>query len=61
MDPASTIVIANGAMLILETVLPLIKDALSKGEITIEQQAALKARIDALRDKSAFVGPEWEA
>jgi hypothetical protein len=52
--------IAQGAVAILETVGPAIRDAVSKGEISVEAQKALKDRVDGLMGTGAFEGPEWQ-
>jgi hypothetical protein len=38
---------------------PYIVKAIQKGEISPADQAALKARVEALREAAAFQGPEW--
>jgi hypothetical protein len=30
------------------------------GEVSAEDQAALKAKVDSIRDGTAFSGPEWQ-
>lgn len=60
MDPATIILITNAALALLDEYLPKVKEMLDSGDITPEQQAALKARIAALRSHDAFAGPEWD-
>lgn len=61
MEPLEYIALANAAVSILETVVPKVQAAVSKGEITVDQQADLQKRIDALRPGgAAFSGPEWQ-
>lgn len=62
MPPSVIIAIANGALSVLEEIVPAIQRAVDSGAITLEQQADLMSRIDALRDPAgpAFKGPEWE-
>lgn len=60
MDPITILAIANGAVGILEKLAPAIKTAFSSGEISLDDQKALKDRIDAIMGSDAFSGPEWE-
>lgn len=54
------IVLVDAAITVLEKLVPLISDLVSKKEVTSEQQAALLSRIDAIRSGPAFTGPEWK-
>ena len=60
MPPQALVAIFDGAVAILERVIPAIGNALSKGDISVEIQAQLKKRVDDLRDVTAFSGPEWD-
>lgn len=60
MNPAIILAILDGALTIIEKLSPTIKDLFASGEITTEQQDALKARIAALSQDDAFSGPEWK-
>lgn len=61
MEPLEYIALANAAISILETLVPKVQAAVSKGEITADQQAELHKRIDGLRPGgTAFSGPEWQ-
>lgn len=57
MDP---IVIASGAIQILQAIIPYINDAVKKGLVSPAEQAELMAKIDDLRSGKAFQGREWE-
>lgn len=60
MNPALILALVDGALTLIEKAAPAIADAFRRGEITLEQQAALDARIAALRPGgTAFAGPEW--
>lgn len=52
----------NASLMLVEALLPQIKDLASRGEITKEQQEQLKERIDSFRTKTGgqFDGPEWK-
>lgn len=60
MNPVLIVGAVNGALSIVEQLMPLIKEQTQKGEITAEQQAALMARIDAIRSGKFFETPQWE-
>ncbi len=61
MSPALALSVANGALGLLEAIAPVIIDGVRTGQNSIEQQAALDARVFALRPGGkAFAGPEWE-
>lgn len=60
MDAKDTIAAINAALTILDVFGPRLAEFTQKGEITIEQQAALKAKIDALRSSAAYGGTEWK-
>jgi hypothetical protein len=51
---------ADAALALVETLTPQIEALVQKGEISREQQTALKARLDNLRASAAFTGAEWE-
>jgi GTP1/Obg family GTP-binding protein len=57
MDP---ITIASAAIQILQAIIPYINDAVKKGLVSVEDQAALMAKIEELRNGKAFEGKEWE-
>jgi len=59
MDPITILTITSGALSIVETLAPTIEAMANRGEITPEQQAQVKARLDTLRSSAAFQGPEW--
>lgn len=60
MNPALILALVDGALSLIEKFSPVIKELFQKGDITVEQQKAIKDRIDALRSSEAFVGSEWE-
>jgi len=60
MNPAeieAAIALANGALSLLQGILPTIQNLSASGAVTPEQQAAVKAKVDALR--VVISGPEW--
>ena len=61
-DPALVpeLAIASGALDILAVVLPKIQAMSASGTITVEQQAAVAAKYQALIGADAFSGPEWQ-
>lgn len=60
MSPAIILAILDGALSIVEKVAPTIASLFKTGQITTEQQQAIKARIDALYSPDLFSGPEWK-
>jgi hypothetical protein len=60
MEPAAILAIIDGALLIIQKAVPAAQAMFSSGEISAQDQAALKAKIDSLRDGTAFSGPEWK-
>lgn len=61
MDPLTISLIVSGAVNILEVLIPEIEKAANKGDITPEQQSALRTFVDSFRNPKgpAFTGPEW--
>lgn len=59
MDPMTILALISGAQQILKVAIPEAQQLLSKGEISVEDQAKLKAAIDGIRDGTAFLGSEW--
>jgi hypothetical protein len=60
---ASQLILAlNAALALCEKLIPLVAGLVKSGEITIGEQADLRARYTALREAgdAAFTGPEWE-
>jgi hypothetical protein len=62
MDPITIIALADAALALIQKAVPAIRDAFAGGEIPVEQQAAVRAKYDALRAAGgdAFSGPEYE-
>ncbi len=61
MEAAAIIAAIEAAITIAEKLAPIIQAAVSKGEISVEVQAALDARVAALRPGgTAFAGAEWK-
>jgi hypothetical protein len=60
MEPAALLAIIDGALLIIQKAVPAAKELFQSGDVTAEQQAALKSRIDSIRDGSAFSGDAWK-
>ena len=59
MNPALILAAIDGAISLIEKLTPLVQHLFQKGDITIEQQQALMARMDALNELDLFSGPEW--
>jgi hypothetical protein len=59
MNAQEILILLNAGLMLVEQYGPKLTELLQSGDVTTEQQAALKARINALRDGSAFQGPEW--
>lgn len=55
------IALISAAIGLAEKLYPRIAEAVRSGEVSVEEQAALAARIESLRTRSAgqFSGPEW--
>jgi hypothetical protein len=60
MEVTAIIAIISGAIQIVEAATPTIEALIKSGQISIEDQAKLKAKLDALRQAAAFSGPEWQ-
>lgn len=60
MSPALILAILDGAIAIVEKLLPEIQKLAAGGQISAEDQAKVRARVDALRKPEAFTGAEWE-
>lgn len=60
MEPLEFIAMANAALSIYEKLSKIIAEKIAAGEISIDAQAQLQARIDAIRSGKAFEGPEWK-
>lgn len=55
------IIALNAALALAEKLIPLVDQAVKNGQVTVDAQAELRAKYDALRAKAdaAFQGPEW--
>jgi len=60
MNPAQIILLANSLLSAVEVLIPKISELTKSGEITTDQQNQLLSRIEAIRNGSAFDGPEWK-
>jgi hypothetical protein len=62
MDPITVLAMASAAMAFLKEAVPQIKEMFNRGEITKEQQDALLAEYQSLRERTEgqFAGKEWE-
>ena len=60
MNPAIILAILDGALSIIEKVAPTFVRLFKSGEISLEDQKAIKDRIDALSNPDLFSGPEWQ-
>lgn len=56
------IAIISATLSLIEKLWPVVEDAVKKGQVSIEAQAELRAKYNALRAKAdaAFEGPEWK-
>lgn len=61
METTAIIAAVDAAITIIEKLAPSLKAAFSKGEISVEDQQVLMDRLNKLRGKTAFTGPEWES
>ncbi len=52
--------VVDGALRVLEKIWPEFVKLGVQGEISVEAQAEMTARINRLRVTEAFSGPEWE-
>lgn len=60
MNPALILAAIDGALTLIEKLSPLVQQLFQKGDITIEQQKALKDRMANLNNSELFSGPEWQ-
>jgi len=61
MNASVVLAVIDGALRIMERLWPELARLGTAGEISAEDQAALRARVDRLRaGGQAFEGPEWE-
>ncbi len=61
MESAALIAAINGAAGLIEVLMPQVEQLVKKGQITVETQQALQARVANLRPGgTAFTGPEWQ-
>jgi hypothetical protein len=63
MDPITILSLANGALTVVEALIPKIAELFQKGEITAAQQQEVLAKYQSLKAKAdgQFSGPEWAA
>ena len=59
MQAAIILAIIDGAIAILEAVLPELSNAMKRGTITAAEQQVRLDKLNALRLDAAFAGPEW--
>jgi hypothetical protein len=62
MTAASTVLVINASLTLLEELLPKLSQLKASGEITAEQQAAVLAKYTSLKTRAdgQFAGPEWQ-
>lgn len=60
MGAAETIAAVNAALALITALSPQIAALTKSGAISVEDQAALAAKLEALRSHEAFSGPEWQ-
>lgn len=58
-ETIATIAAVEAAISLVETLVPKVAAAFRKGEVTVEEQAALSARIDLIRSGEAFKPSHW--
>ena len=53
----------NAAFLLIDALLPQLNELVRKGEVSVEQQAAVRAQYDSLKNKAEgqFSGAHWQA
>ena len=58
----ATLNAVNAALALVDALMPALKDAFQRGEISAEQQAATRAKYESLRDKldGQFAGDHWK-
>lgn len=56
------IALANAALALLELLLPKIQEGVKTGDVSVEDQAAVRSKYEALRAQgdAAFSGPGWQ-
>ena len=60
MNPALIFALFDGFLSLVEKLAPTVLQLVQRGDITIEQQALLRARIQSLQAGDLFSGPEWQ-
>lgn len=60
MNAATILLLFNAALTMFETLAPKVQGLFKSGDVSVEEQEALKKRLNALRKSDAFTGPEWE-
>lgn len=60
MTPALIVGTVNGVLSLLDNLLPVYRDMVAKGEISVDQQTALLARIELYRSGAFFSTPQWQ-
>ena len=59
MEIAAIIAIVDGALTIFEKAFPALQAAFKSGQIPPAEQQRIRDRYNAIRDGTAFSGPEW--
>lgn len=60
MNPILVLGTVNGLLNLLDQLLPVVREQVAKGEISVEQQTALLARIELYRSGKFFDQPQWQ-
>jgi hypothetical protein len=62
MNPIVIINSVNAALALLQNLLPLLDGMVDRGEISVEQQARVRAKYDSLKNQTdgQFQGPHWQ-
>lgn len=62
MDPITILSLLSGSLSLAEQLIPLVNDAVQKGQISVEDQAAVLAKYNSLKAKAdgQFSGPAWQ-
>lgn len=59
MNPALILGGVNAALSLLEQFTPVMREMVAKGEISVEQQSVVLARIELVRSGKFFDQPHW--
>lgn len=62
MDPMTIIMMASAGIKFAKEAIPAIQEMFARGQISVEDQAKVRAEYESLRTLAGgeFTGPEWE-